>query len=140
VQRDLGDGYELDDDPDRVDRAAVHGFLSTEAYWAIGRPRETMDGLVARSQRVVSLFHAGRQVGFCRAVTDGTTIVYLADVYVEPGHRGRGLGLELVREMIERGPYADRKWILHTEDAHDLYRKLGFGEPGPRVMERIPGS
>jgi ribosomal protein S18 acetylase RimI-like enzyme len=138
VRRDLGDGYDLDDDPGRVDREAVHTFLSNEAYWALGRPRATQDELLDRSQRVVSLFHEGRQVGFSRAVTDGTTIVYLADVYVHAQHRGRGLGLELVREMVERGPYADRKWILHTEDAHDLYRRLGFREPSRKVMERIP--
>jgi GNAT superfamily N-acetyltransferase len=138
VRRDLGDGYELDDDPGRVDRAAVHAFLSTGAYWALGRSRETQDRLLDRSQRVVSLFHETGQAGFCRAVTDGTTIVYLADVYVLPGHRGRGLGLELVREMVERGPYAGLKWILHTEDAHSLYRRLGFAEPGPKVMERLP--
>jgi GNAT superfamily N-acetyltransferase len=138
VRRDLGDGYELDDDPARVDVDAVHDFLSNEAYWAIGRSRETVECLIGRSARVVSLFHEGRQVGFSRAVTDGTTVVYLADVYVLPEHRGRGLGLELAREMVERGPYADRKWILHTEDAHPLYRKLGFGAPSRKVMERIP--
>ena len=42
------------------------------------------------------------------------------------------------REMIERGPYADRPWLLHTQDAHELYRGFGFHEPGPRLMER-PG-
>jgi hypothetical protein len=40
--------------------------------------------------------------------------------------------------MIEAGPFADRKWLLHTEDAHSLYRKLGFAEPSHRVMERLP--
>src|SRR3954449_3731757 len=140
MRRDLGDGYELDDDPARVDRAAVHAFLSDDAYWALGRTRETQDTLLDRSQRLVSLFHDGRQVGFSRAVTDGTTIVYLADVYVHPEHRRRGLGIELVREMIERGPYADRKGILPTEAAHALYRKLGFAEPSRKVMERLPSS
>ena len=38
--------------------------------------------------------------------------------------------------MIERGPYADRTWLLHTADAHELYRKFGFGAPGGRLMER----
>ena len=64
--------------------------------------------------------------------------VYLADVYILAAHRGRGLGEAMVEEMIERGPYADRTWLLHTADAHALYRKFGFGAPGPRVMERAP--
>ena len=62
--------------------------------------------------------------------------MYLADVYVLPGHRGRGLGAELVRQMVEASPWADRKWLLHTRDAHDLYRRFGFGAPSERVMER----
>ncbi len=51
-------------------------------------------------------------------------------------YRGRGLGLELVREMVENGSLAGRSWLLHTEDAHALYRRLGFVEPGRKVMER----
>jgi len=53
-------------------------------------------------------------------------------------HRGRGLGEELVREMVERGPLAHLKWLLHTTDLHRLYRKFGFDTPGPKVMERLP--
>ena len=53
-----------------------------------------------------------------------------------PEYRGRGLGFELVREMIDNGPYADTRWILHTMDAHGLYRKFAFGPPSERVMER----
>ncbi len=86
----------------------------------------------------MGLYRDGRLVGFCRAVTDGVAFVYLADVYVLPEFRGRGLGVELVREMIENGPYADRKWLLHTEDAHGLYEKFGFAAPDRKVMERLP--
>lgn len=140
MRRDLGDGYDLDDDPARVDVRAVHRFLSEESYWARGRPLDVQELLLTRSARVVGLYHGGRQVGFCRAVTDGVTTVYLADVYVLPEHRGRRLGEELVREMVEHGPYAGRTWLLHTQDMHPLYRKLGFAEPSYKVMERRPAS
>jgi len=56
-------------------------------------------------------------------------------VYVLAGHRGHGLGTELVRFTVEEGPYADRRWLLHTKDAHGLYAKFGFG-PGERLLER----
>jgi len=140
VRRDLGDGFELDDDPARVDLDALHAYLANEAYWALGRPREEVARLVRGATRVVSLFHDRRQIGFCRAVSDGTSFVYLADVYVLESYRGLGLGLELVREIVEGTELRDRKWLLHTEDAHGLYRKLGFSEPNYKVMERRPGS
>ena len=134
--RELGEGFELDDDRERIDVAAVHAFLSEHAYWALGRPRERQERLVRESSRVLGLYRDGEQVGFARAVSDGNSIAYLADVYVLPEFRGRGLGLELVSEMVDRGPFAHVRWILHTEDGHGLYAKLGFGPPGPKVMER----
>jgi GNAT superfamily N-acetyltransferase len=136
MRRPLGDGLELDDDPARVDRAEVHRFLSEESYWARGRQREVQDRLVEGATRVVGLYRDGRQVGFCRAFTDGVSAAYLADVYVLAELRGRGLGLELVREMVERGPYEGVTWLLHTTDRHPLYRKLGFDAPGYKVLER----
>jgi GNAT superfamily N-acetyltransferase len=139
MKRELGEGYELDDDPARIDIAAVHAFISEESYWAPGRDYETQERLVREASRVVGLYHDGQQVGFCRAAwMFGLPAVYLADVYVLTEHRGLGLGVELVGEMVERGPFADRSWLLHTGDAHDLYRKFGFREPSERLMERLP--
>jgi len=137
VQRDLGEGYVLDDDPARIDRAAVHAFLSNEAYWALGRPREVVDETIDGAARVVGLYHDGAQVGFVRIVSDRHTVAYVADVYVLPEHRGRGLGSELFRFAVLEGPIAHvRKWGLHTRDAHEVYRRVGFGEPDGRYMER----
>jgi ribosomal protein S18 acetylase RimI-like enzyme len=140
MPRDLGDGYELDDAKERIDLEEVHRFLSEVSYWAKGRSRETQDRLVREAARVVGLYKEGRQIGFCRASSDGTSFVYLADVYVLGEYRGRGLGEELVREMVENSPLADLRWILHTTDKHPLYRKLGFGDPDYKVMERRPTS
>jgi GNAT superfamily N-acetyltransferase len=137
MRRLIEDGLEFDDDPARVDVDAVHDYLANRSYWARGRPRETVERLVREADRVVGVYDGKRQVGFARAFTDGATLAYLADVYVLPDYRGRGLGVELVREMIEGGPYAGLRWILHTRDAHDLYRRFGFGDPSERVMERM---
>ena len=134
--RALAGGLELDDAKERIDREEVHRFLSEVSYWAAGRPRETQDGLIDGAARVVGLYDGAHQIGFCRAATDGTSFVYLADVYVLESYRGRGLGEELVREMVENGPYAHLRWILHTTNMHPLYRKLGFAEPDYKVMER----
>ena len=134
--RKLADGLELDDAKARIDRAEVHRFLTEESYWAEGRPRATQNRLIDEASRVVGLYDGERQIGFCRAFSDGLSLAYLADVYVLSEYRGRGLGEELVREMIENGAYAGVKWILHTTDAHPLYRKFGFEEPNYKVMER----
>jgi len=136
MRRALPGGFELDDDPGRIDVAAVHRYLSEESYWAAGRPFETVERLVREAARVVGLYADGAQAGFARAVSDGVAVAYLADVYVLPEYRGQGLGEELVRELVEGGGLAHVRWLLHTRDAHALYSKLGFGPPGERLMER----
>jgi GNAT superfamily N-acetyltransferase len=138
MPRELSDGLVLDDDPARVDVDAVHDFVANESYWAEGRRRDVVERLVRGAQRIVGLYDGDRQVGFARAFTDGSTLAYLADVYVLPAYRRRGLGVELVREMVDNGPYAHLRWILHTKDAHGLYRRFGFAQPSERVMERAP--
>lgn len=138
MRRTLTDGIELDDTKDRIDRVEVHRFLSEVAYWSLGRPRATQDRLIDEAARVVGLYDGDRQIGFCRAATDRTSFVYLADVYVLEEYRGRGLGEALVREMVENGELARLRWLLHTQDMHALYRKLGFEEPDYKVMERRP--
>jgi len=69
-------------------------------------------------------------------VADGHWITYLADWYVLPEYRGRGLGAELVRETVENRPYKDRRWLLHTADASDLYVKFCLEMRSDYLMER----
>ena len=138
MRRELPGGFEVDDDRERIDIEAVHDFVSNHSYWAPGRAQDEQERLVREAQRVVGVYHDDRQIGFARAVSDDASMTYLADVYVLPEYRGHGLGVELVREMIDNGPYANRRWMLHTADAHTLYEKFGFGPPSKRVMER-PG-
>ena len=144
MRRELPGGFELDDDPARIDVDAVHAFISRESYWGRGRPRERVERTIAGSTRVVGLYRGDRQVGFARAVSDGVTVGYLADVYVLGDYRGRGLGLELVREVLEGDGGEDAanvRWLLHTADAQGLYAKLGFAEGLPTypLMERGRG-
>jgi len=138
--RDLPGGYQLDDDRERVDVGVVWRFLSEESYWAEGRSRRLTERLVREASRVVGVYASGgATVGFCRVVSDEATFAYLFDVFVLPGHRGKGLGVELVREAVERGPHADLPFFLGTLDGHSFYRKFGFDVPTERQMMR-PGA
>ena len=137
MKRSLPGGYEVDDDPARIDLDAVWAWLSTEAYWGQDRSREDVEEQVRSAARVVGVYLGDEQVGFARIHSDGR-IAYLADVYVLDEHRDHGLGVELVRAAVDEGPQANLRWLLHTKDAHGLYEKFGFGPPSERVMERPP--
>ena len=86
------------------------------------------------------LFADDRQVGFARVITDCATFAYVADVFVVPSHRGRGLARWLM-EVIRAHPDLQglRRWVLLTRDAHQLYQKVGFAsvENAERYMEIV---
>ena len=131
--------YVFDADPRRIDRDVIWRFMTEHAYWGQWRDRTVVERQIDASWRTVGCYDAdGAMVGFARAVSDAISIAYLADVFVLPEHRGRGLGVALVEFMIEEGPGAHFRWMLHTGDAHSLYAKVGFRPPDPTFLER-PG-
>jgi GNAT superfamily N-acetyltransferase len=137
VRRQLPGGYELDDDPARLDVGMVHAYIGGVSYWAKGRSREKMEAAIAGSARVLGLYApGGSQAGFLRVISDRATYAYLADVFVLDGHRGNGLGVEMVREAVDTEPWKELSWHLRTKDAHALYEKFGFRPPSERSMER----
>ena len=135
---DLDAAYLLSKDPELADLALVHAWLSDDAYWALGQSREVMDRAVAGSE-LWGAYAAGSQVGVLRVVTDGALFAWLCDVYVDPAHRGRGVGSALVAAAVAdlegRGV---RRMLLATRDAHEVYAAHGFtplADPG-MWMER----
>jgi RimJ/RimL family protein N-acetyltransferase len=128
--------YEIDDDPARVDMDAAVAFLTTQAYWARWRDAGVIREQIGTAWRVVAAYDsAGAMVGFARAFSDGAS-AYLADVYVLPEHRGAGLGVAIVRAMVDGGAGARMRWMLHTSDAHGLYRRFGFAAGDGSYLER----
>ncbi|ARF81788.1 GNAT family N-acetyltransferase [Kitasatospora aureofaciens] len=126
------DGYELSVDPDRLDVVLVHHWLSTDAFWALGRSRETVEQSVRASLNFAVYETAGgAQVAYARVVTDWTTFAWLCDVYVAPAHRGKGLGTWMAGAVRDHlAPYRLKRVLLTTLDAHHVYAKAGF-EPFP---------
>ncbi|MEU2661171.1 GNAT family N-acetyltransferase [Micromonospora sp. NBC_01740] len=122
------DGYLLSTDPARIDLGLVHHWLCTDAYWALGRDRETVARAFAGSVPFgVYRPGDGRQVAVARVVTDHTTFAWLCDVYVDPGERGRGLGTWLAGAIRDHlAELGVRRILLATADAHAVYAKVGF--------------
>lgn len=64
-------------------------------------------------------------VGFVRALTDGEVTMYIAELLVVPGWRGRGLGLALLEACHLLHPHT-RIDLLSTENADRFYEANGF--------------
>jgi GNAT superfamily N-acetyltransferase len=138
--------YLISDDLTKLDLDVIHKFLSEHSYWARGIPREVVARSIANSLcfGVYALGNANpdsdwRQVGFARVTTDRATFAYLADVFVLPEHRGRGLSKRLMEAVLAHPDLQGlRRWMLATADAHELYRRFGFAELSQpdRFMQR----
>ncbi len=121
------DGYAVSDDTARLDRERVWRWISTETYWAVGRPRELMDRAIDGSLCFGLYAPDGSQAGFCRFVTDRATFAFLSDVFVDTAHRGTGAGTFLVGTALSHPDMAAlARHALVTDDAHGLYEKFGF--------------
>src|SRR5438045_2675304 len=117
--------FEISTDPARIDVDLVHEFL-TSSYWAQGIPVETVQRSIENSISF-GIYHGGQQVGFARIISDLATFAYLADVFVLPTHRGRGLSRWLMECIVGHPDLQGlRRWMLGTQDAHGLYAKYGF--------------
>lgn len=128
-------------DPARLDIGMIHGFL-TRSYWAQGIDEATVRRSVDNSL-CFGLFHAERQVGFARVVTDRATFAYLADVFIIDELRGQALAKWMIEVILDHPDLQRlRRWLLATRDAHDLYRQYGFTalDSPARFMERYDAA
>ena len=132
-------GYSISTDPEKMDIAVIHHYLSTESYWAQNIPIEVVKRSIVNSF-CFGLYHHNQQIGFARMITDKATFGYLADVFILPEHRGKGLSKWLIA-TIHAHPELQglRRWLLGTKDAHELYKQFGWvplpEEIVPRFMQ-----
>jgi hypothetical protein len=136
--------YHINTDISKLDVNVIHKYLSEESYWAKGIPKQIVEkailnslcfGLYCNDERTLP---NGRQVGFARLVTDKATFAYLADVFILPEHRGKGLSKWLMQTIHAHPELQNlRRWILTTKDAHGLYEQLGWIKPPPDYAYRF---
>ena len=119
--------YEISTDPGRLDIPRIHHWLSTDAYWALGRPLEKVERAVRHSLNFGVYDPGGEQVGYARVVTDEATFAWLCDVYIDRPARGRGVGVRLIEAVRDHlAPFGLPRVLLATNDAHGVYAKVGF--------------
>ncbi len=141
TSRPLPEGVILSHDPTRLELGRLFHWLRDDAYWATDLTPNTLVQAIASSYVVGAYAPQGELIGFARVVTDGATLAWLADVFVDASWRARGIGLALSEALVLHPSLRGvRRFMLGTRDAHGLYAKLGF-EPVPDgiYMVRRPG-
>ena len=117
--------YEISTERSRLDIGLIHDFLRS-SYWAQGIPRTVVEKSI-RHSLCFGAFLGSQQVGFARVISDFAAIAHIADVFVVPEHRGRGIAKLLMRAILEHPELQGlRRFFLATRDAHGLYAQFGF--------------
>jgi GNAT superfamily N-acetyltransferase len=133
------DQFTITTDQSRFDLELIHSVL-TKLPWAEGVTLEVVKHAMQHSF-TFGVFEAESQIGYARVVTDFTRTAWLADVFILESHRGRGLGKWFVKTILEHPHLQTVKWLLTTDDAHELYRQFDFLEIDPKkFMIRQPNK
>jgi ribosomal protein S18 acetylase RimI-like enzyme len=159
LDRQVGAAYRIEalDNPDDGDVRRLLVQLTLEEQQGYDHPRETEAEISARTGPVAPRFSgenrvfvardgAGRIAGLCWCVLfdPGTGLEgEVAELYVEPEARGRGLGSALVGEakrlFRERGVTFAAVWT-HPDNAAalEVYRRHGFEPTEQTVLTWLP--
>ena len=125
-----------------LDIPFIHQFLSEQTTWAKGIPLAVVQTSIEHSL-CFGGFLGTDQVAFARVISDYATFANLVDVFVLPGHRGKGYSKALMSAVVAHPQLQGlRRMMLATGDAHGLYAQFGFTAPlyPESLMERyFPG-
>jgi len=118
--------YSISTDKSKINIELVHDYLCNHSYWAEGIPIETVKKSIDHSL-CFGLYNNGRQIGFARVISDFATYAYLADVFIVPEERGKGLSKWMMQVILNHPELQGlRRFVLATKDAHGLYEQFGF--------------
>ena len=79
---------------------------------------------------VLAAYEGDELLGIIRAVGDGSTIVFVQDILVFPGHQRRGVGTALLEAVLKRYPDVRQVELVtdNTPKTVAFYKSLGFSE------------
>ncbi len=122
--------------------ARLHELYQLE-WWTRGRNLEDVRAMVSSSEYLygISAFghdKPGELVGFVRVLSDRVFKALIFDVVVDPAHRGRALGRQLMERILSDPRLAHVKHfeLYCLPELEPFYERLGFSADvgGVRLM------
>ncbi len=118
----------------------VRRLYDGEGWWP-SRSVAEIDAVLAASP-AVGAWHAGKLVGFARAVIDTHLRAYVEDVVVDRAHRRQGVATQMLERLLIELGATHLVSLFSSAELAPLYRQLGFRPTRQVVMHlhtRDPG-
>jgi GNAT superfamily N-acetyltransferase len=112
----------------------LEGFFT---HWLYPPAPETFLRILHGSSAIVLAFDSEleRVVGYITAISDGVSCAYIPHLEVLETQRGRGIGTELVRRMLEKLQHLYMIDLMCDPDLQPFYARLGL-RPGTGMIIR----
>jgi GNAT superfamily N-acetyltransferase len=122
---------------DGVEAATLNGFF--ENWRRPLTPDEHLRVLAGSADVVLAIDDdAGRVVGFITALTDGALCAFIPLLEVLPEYRGRGIGGELFRRMLELLPDYPHVDVMCDAGLQGFYERFGMSRSAGMILRRRP--
>jgi predicted N-acetyltransferase YhbS len=106
------------------ERDLLGGFF--EGWAAPPAPDQHLRLLQNSAHIVVACDDSGAVIGFVNALSDGVLSAYVPLLEVLPEHRGKGVGTELVRRLMEALLGLYMVDVMCDPEIQPFYERLGF--------------
>jgi spermidine synthase len=132
--------YSITKDLPRADALALY---RAAGWFGMSDPAPELDAMIANSFAVSAAFDfAGRLIGMARALSDGVSDAYILDVVVDPAHRSRGVGREIVKRLADHLASCGVDWIvcIGVPGTEEFYRAAGAAPMDGHTPFRFGGD
>ena len=98
--------------------------------WSSAKKPLLLQKALANSSTLISAWIDGELIGLGNAITDGYLVVYYPHMLVHPDYQGRGVGLDLMKRLMDKYEGFHQHMLVADGRAIDFYKKCGFVRAG----------
>ena len=108
--------------------SVIAGIAAPSGSWEVAQIQREL----GNSSHVITAWSGSELIGFASASSQGAA-VSLSWLFVRPDWQRKGIGKELVSELLARFPDVTNASAVANQAAAPFYRSCGF-EPAPHVV------